>query len=130
MCGRGTEMGRLAWLIGGLVCIGGGLLLVFLLAPGLFGQSGEGPWLYDYGYGWGLIGPFGFPIIGLVMLFFCVLMMGGMMLHGQPHAHGWGSRMAPWQAESTLDILQRRYSQGEITKEQYEEMKRDLDRTA
>lgn len=31
------------------------------------------------------------------------------------------------QNESLLDILKRRYAKGEITREQFEEMKRDLD---
>lgn len=120
-------MRRLGWLLFGLVCIGGGLLLVYLVAPGWFGPFGWARGYAAYGYGWSWIGPFGFPIMGLVMVLFCVLMMGGMLLHGQPHAHGWGSGSVPWPGESTRDILQRRYSQGEITQEQFEEMKHDLD---
>ncbi len=119
-------MRRLSWLLCGLVCIGGGLLLVYLVAPGLFSPFGWGRGYADYGYGWGWTGPFGFPIMGLVMLAFCVLTMGGMLLHGQPHAHRWGSGSMPWQGESNLDILQRRFSQGEITQRQFEEMKHDL----
>ncbi len=115
-------MRRLGWLMCGVLCIGGGLLLVFLVARGLFSPVGWD----NYGYGWGFIGPFGFPLMALVMFVFCVLMIGGMMLHGQPHMRHWGSRLGPWQGESNLDILQRRYSQGEITKEQFEEMKREL----
>jgi uncharacterized membrane protein len=102
--------------------------LVLLLASGFFSPLG---WRWNSGsYGLG-IGPgvwagFGFPIMGLGMFFFCLLMMGGMMLHGQPFGHGAGRSVAPWPGESNLDILQRRYSQGEITQDQFEQMKRDL----
>ncbi len=119
-------MRRLGWIFCGLVCIGGGLLFVFLVAPGLFSPLGWGRGWGDYGYGWGLVGPFGFPVIAVVMFVLCALMMGGMMLFGPSHMHNWRDRV-PWQGDSNLAILQRRYSQGEITKEQFEEMKRDVD---
>jgi putative membrane protein len=114
-------------LLCGLVFVGGMLLLVFL-APGLFTPLG---WGWSSGsYGWG-IGPwvwggFGFPIMGLGMLIFCVLMTGGMMLHGMPFAHGSGSGWMSLQGESLSDILERRYSRGELTKEQFEEMRQTL----
>ncbi len=60
------------------------------------------------------------------MLVFCVLMMGGMMLHSQSFAHGAGNGWMSQRGESNLNILERRFSRGEITKEQFEEMKRDL----
>ncbi len=119
-------MRRVSWLFA-LVFIGG-LVLVLLLAPGSFGPLG---WDRDYGsYGWGLApwvwGGFGFPIMGLGMFVFCVLMMGGMMMHGRPHAQGWGSAWPSMPAESLSEILQRRYTRGEITKEEYDGIKRDL----
>ncbi len=118
-------MRRLGWLLCGLVCIGGGLLLVYVVAPGLFAPFGWSRGYADYGYGWGWITPFGFSIMGLVMLVFCLLIMAGMMLHGQPHSHRWASS-APWQGASNLNLIERRFSRGEITQEQFEEMKHDL----
>ncbi len=38
----------------------------------------------------------------------------------------WGS--SGTSGEATRDILERRYASGEISKEQYEQMKRDLER--
>ncbi len=120
-------MRRLGWLFCGLVFIGGGLLCLYLVAPGWFNPWSWGRGNADYGYVWGWSAPFGFPIMGLVMFAFCVVMMGGMLLHGQRHGHGWSGGSLPWQGESNLDILQRRYSRGEITQGQFEEMKRELD---
>ena len=78
-----------------------------------------------------------FPIIGCgVMILMCILMMiffrGGF----------WGSCFRPWDhykykgennytrennsSESALEILNRRYANGEITKEEYERIKRDV----
>lgn len=64
-------------------------------------------------------------------------MMGGGLLFllliagAIAYALGWRPEFlnnvgTPQRRESTLDILQRRYAQGEITKEEYEQMRRDL----
>ncbi len=120
-------MRRVGMLLCGFMFVGGMVLLV-LLAQGLFGPLGWG-WSSG-GYGWGLgpwvWGGFGFPFIGLAMLVFCVLMMGGMMMHGRPHALGGGSAWMSMPPESLSEILQRRYTRGEITKAQYEEMRETL----
>ncbi len=118
-------MRRIGWLFASVFI--GGLVLILLLAPGSFGPLG-----WDRGsgsYGWGMApwvwGGFGFPIMGFVMLFFCLFMMGGMMHGGHPmHStpRSWVSRPR----ESLSDILERRYSQGEITKDEFEEMKQAL----
>jgi uncharacterized membrane protein len=53
---------------------------------------------------------------------FCMLMhLFGHSRHSD-HAHA----SSPPPTESLLDILKRRYAQGEITQEQFEEMKRVL----
>ncbi len=52
------------------------------------------------------------------------------MTHDMTHAEHdaqMPATSAPQQNESLIDILKRRYAKGEITKEQFEEMKRDLD---
>lgn len=72
--------------------------------------------------GWWII----FPIIGiLVMLTFMFIMMRRSDFMGMRR----DSRSEPREisgAESPLEILKKRYAEGEISKEEYEEMKRDL----
>ena len=65
-------------------------------------------------------------IMGLGMLLFWVLILGGGVWLVQTLAHGSGSSSVPAQGESPLDILNKRYSRGEITKEQFQDIKRDL----
>lgn len=73
-------------------------------------------------------GGFGFPFMGmgLGMLVFWVLIIGGVVWLVQSLARGTGSSPILPQGESPLDILKKRYARGEITKEQFEGMKRDL----
>lgn len=118
---RVTSVSRLAW----VVVIGIGVLVLLSVVSGLVG-----PLLYGrgYGYGWGMMGGFGFPFMGMGvgMLVFWVLIGGGVIWLVQALARGTsGSPISP-QGESPLDILKRRYAQGEITKEQFEAMRHDL----
>ncbi|MBI5956168.1 MAG: SHOCT domain-containing protein [Chloroflexi bacterium] len=75
-----------------------------------------------------MMGGFGFPFMGgIVMLLFWLLIIGGVVWLVQSLARGRGSSETSAPAsESPLDILNRRYAKGEITKEQFEQMKRDL----
>jgi putative membrane protein len=118
-------MSKAAW-----TTIGAGvaLLVILIIASSLPMPFGGGP-----GYGWGMMGPwmmgwFGFPFIGgIVMLLSLVLIIGGVVWLVQSLARGSGQ---PWigtpAGESPLDILRRRYAKGEITGEQFEQMRRDL----
>lgn len=65
-------------------------------------------------------------MMGLGMLLFWVLILGGGVWLVQTLAHSSGSSSILAQGESPLDILQTRYSRGEITKEQFETIKHDL----
>ncbi len=131
-------MKRLIW----LVVIGGVLLAVLLLASSFIspfgwgrGSGGYGPWMMGRGiasYGsW--LGDWGFPFMGIMMgimvlgmLLPLVLVIGGVVWLVQSLARSSGSRSIPLQGVSPFDILKKRYSQGEITKERFEEMKGDL----
>lgn len=76
---------------------------------------------YDW-MGWpGWWGGFG----GLFMLFFWILVLVGLALSIKwlwEHTGGKSSQSR----ESALDILKKRYAKGEITKEEFEEKKKDI----
>lgn len=87
---------------------------------------GIGPWMMGGAWGW---------IGGIFMMFFWILVLVAVVLlirwlvtaggnrtpvsHGPQAGHG--------TVESALDILKKRYARGEITKEQFELMRRDLE---
>jgi putative membrane protein len=115
--------------IGWLVLIGGGLLIVLLLASSLLSPFVSSRGLGGYRYGWGMMGGFGLPMMGMMglgMILFWVFILGGVVWLVQTLARGTGNRSISPQGESAFDILRRRYSRGEITKEQFDGMKRDL----
>ena len=87
---------------------------------------GMGPWMMGGAWGW-----FG----GIFTMLFWVLILVAVVLfirwlvtaggsRGQV-THGPELRNGP--VESAMDILKKRYAKGEISKEQYESMKRDLE---
>ncbi|OCX74398.1 SHOCT domain-containing protein [Acidithiobacillus thiooxidans] len=70
---------------------------------------------------WGWI----FPLIFLVlMVVFMVFMMRGGM-GGGPMCGG--SHQTPGSAETPREALDRRYARGEITREEYQQMRKDLE---
>ena len=77
-------------------------------------------WPYGYGGGWGwMIGGWimmvvfwGLVIVGIVALFRAATNRGG------------GAE--PKEKETSVEILRRRYAVGELTKEQFEDMKRNV----
>lgn len=92
------------------------------------------PSVSGYGSGaWGMMGPWmmggsGFPFFGgSGMLIFGVFIIVGIVLLVVWFARNAGqSPVSTTRGESPLDILKVRYARGEITREQYEEMRRDL----
>jgi putative membrane protein len=105
--------------IGAVVLI---ILLLGLLGGGMMGWGMMGPG----GMGWGGFGfsPFGW----IVMLVFWALIIGGIALlliwlFGQ---YG-PAAPAPTAPSRAIDILKERYARGEITREQYEEMRRHIE---
>jgi putative membrane protein len=72
-------------------------------------------WWHGMGFMWM------FPLLFLVVLVLCVaLFVRGPWWSGRGHERGSEHR------ETAREILDRRFASGEITKEQYEEMKRTL----
>ncbi len=84
---------------------------------------------FGYGYG-GMMGPWmmgGFGIFGALLgLVFLILVVGGVTWLVVVLARGSGTGISSPRSEAPLDILKRRYAGGEITKEQYDTMKREL----
>ena len=113
---------RNTWIIIGIVVL---LVLIFALGGGgMMIGFGMGPGMMR-GYG------FGFPFIGaLFMGCIWLLLIAGVigliawLLRGGGGAPGLTTTQPS--GETPLDILKMRYAQGEITKEQFEQLKRDL----
>lgn len=75
-----------------------------------------GPWMMG-----------GFGIVGALLgVLFLVLVVGGVVLLVVLLARGSGYGGSAPRSDAPLDILKRRYAGGEINKEQYEAMKREL----
>ena len=81
--------------------------------------------MWHWGWGWGHAA-YGFPLwwlgAGFRLIFLAAVVTGAVYLVRVFTRPGWRGR----HEESALDILENRYARGEITKEQFEEMKRDL----
>jgi len=81
-----------------------------------------------WGWGWGLgHGAYGFPFWWLAAGFRFVVLAA--VVVGVVYLARFFARQGSLRShhdESALDILQKRYARGEITREQYEEMKRNL----
>jgi len=82
-------------------------------------------WQHDW-MGGG-IGGFMFPGFGLIIIVVLILVIVWALAgnrYGGRSSNGPDRQQTP--AESPLDIIKRRYAQGEISGEEFEQMKRDL----
>ena len=77
--------------------------------------------MWGYYGAWGWLGP-------LMMLLFWILVIGGVVLI----LRAWWPRLAGPRPgdESALEILRKRYARGEISREEFDEMRRDLEGNA
>ena len=75
------------------------------------------------GFGMGF-GGFGFIFMAL---FWIVIIGGGIWLLSNLFPKNNGSQTRPSDNESALDILKQRYARGELTKEEYESIRYDLE---
>lgn len=70
---------------------------------------------HDFGWGWVLLGPlFWIIVIGLVVYAVVSFNKRGSGVNYPEHN------------ETPLDIIKKRYAKGELTREQFEQMKKDL----
>lgn len=98
-------------------CFGAGSVLLFPVCA--FADAGDGGcW-----YGWGrMMGPgFGGMFMWILLLIAIVLIVFSLMRASKGGSLGISSHETP------LDVLKKRYAKGEITKETFDEMKKDLE---
>jgi putative membrane protein len=107
--------------IGLLVIIVGGICAFVVLGRGL----AIGYRMVDPGFG---LMRYGFPFGGGIIAFlFILLLVGGIILFATSSGrHPEAPRDSLPMNETPLDILKRRYAKGEITREQYDQMKQDM----
>ena len=105
--------------------IGGVIVALMIIVPLGFGLISG----WQYG-GWGMMGPGmmgGFGTMWLMPVFW-ILILGlviwaaAALVRGLSEPKGTSTS----RAHSALDILKRRYAEGEISKEEYEDKKKDL----
>jgi putative membrane protein len=92
-------------------------LFLFCSGCGYCGPQGPRGWghMMNYGFGYG----------GGMSMWLLFLIVIGLLVYFIIQNHKTKS-WTPTQNESPLDILKKRYAKGEITKEEYESMKKDL----
>lgn len=103
-----------------VVALGFSALLGGVMGPGMMGQGPMGStampgrgWMWGFGMGLGglmMLAFWGALIVGIVFLVRSMGVGGGPLPHTTP-----------------LDTLKRRYAAGEITREQYEQVRKDLE---
>ncbi len=112
---------KTALIIGGIIVA---ILIIVPLIIGLFGG-----W-QGYGYGYGMMGPGmmggfgGFWFMPIIMIVFWGLVIWGII--ALVRGVSTGNASSSTQADSALEIVKKRYARGEITKQEYEERKKDL----
>lgn len=102
------------------------VILILLGGGGMMGFGMMGPWMI------GMMGGYFNPLWGILMVVFWVLVIGGVALLAIWLLRSSGTTTAligptGRAEEAPVEILKRRYAKGEITKEQYEQMRKDLE---
>lgn len=121
---RSTRMFLLAFAILLVVALSFSALMGGMMGPGFMGsaQTGQGPFgpgmMRGHGWMWGLGMGFG----GLVMLAFWGVVVVGVILA----IRSMGGFFGGPGHETPLNVLKRRYAAGQITREQYEQTRKEL----
>ena len=102
----------------GLSTLMGGMMGPGFMGPGMMSRNAVEPggmhgWMWGFGMGLG----------GLMMLAFWGVLIFGSVVLFRSVSGGFGGR---WHG-TPVDVLKRRYAAGEITREQYEQMRKDLE---
>jgi len=92
-------------------------VLVSCTGEGCIGSQGFGGWMPMMHYGFGYGGTF---------MWIIFLIVTGLLIYYFIQIRKTKSRTSP-ENESHLDILKKRYAKGEISKEEYDRIKRDLE---
>ncbi len=92
-------------------------LYVYAQGPGGPGMTGPGMMNWGYGMGW-----FGW----IFMIIFSIVVIAGVVILVRWMAFFGEKRRRPESQETAIDILKKRYAKGEITKEEYEKIKKDI----
>ena len=99
-------------------------LLILMVGASVLGGSSYG--------GWGMMGPgmmggFGMGLFGpILMVVFLGLVVWAVVAFVQGSTSPSPRDLTSGQSDSALEVLKRRYAKGEISKEEYEEKKREL----
>ena len=102
------------------------LELSFMIITGLLSScAGEGYYGPQGPCGWGRMMHYGFGYGGIFMWIIFLIVIGVLIYFIVQAQKTKGQ--TPTQNESHLDILKKRYAKGEIAKEEYERMKKDLE---
>lgn len=113
MQGRDVAIGIVAVIVAVLLLglLGGGMMM----GPGIMGWGGYG---YGFSPWWGILG----MVFWALVIVGVVLLLVWLFRQGQPAGVGPGP-----DAARPIDILRERYARGEITKEQFDQMRHDLE---
>ena len=115
---------RLIWIVIA-VAIGLGLLAGgFWFSRTGWGMFGYGPGMMGGDFGFGMMN--GFGGIFMILFWIVIIALGVWLISSFVSRSNSQTSSGQPPAESALDILKKRYARGEITKEQFEDMRRDL----
>lgn len=92
-----------------------------------YGYAGPYGGHMGYGYGGNMMYGYGGWIMWLIILVLAGLAIYFLVMQTRHmHSSQWRSPQEGHSGETALDILKKRFARGEITKEEFENMKKDL----